>query len=171
MRNIILIGMPACGKSTVGVVLAKTLGMAFLDSDLLIQEREGDLLQNLIDKHGMNCFLKMEETAIKSIHVSNTIIATGGSVVYSKSGMKHLNELGQIVYLKLSFKSIETRLQNINTRGIAMGEGETLKDLYDKRIPLYESYADITIDAEDLSLEEVIERIAISIGQSVLLHF
>jgi shikimate kinase len=133
MGNIILIGMPACGKSTVGVVLAKTLRMAFVDSDLLIQEREGDLLQNIIDNRGMEIFKKIEEETIQSIDVKNTVIATGGSVVYSESGMNHFSKLGKIIYLKLSLGSIESRLLNINSRGIAMGKGETLKDVYNRR--------------------------------------
>lgn len=165
MENLILIGMPASGKSTVGVVLAKTLGKKFLDLDLLIQEREGDLLQNLIDKQGMVRFLEMEEQAILSIDESNAVIATGGSVIYSQSGMEYLSKIGKIIYLELSFQSIESRLHNIHTRGIAMGQGETLKDLYEKRVPLYEKYADFIINGEDLNVEEVIERIIESIAQ------
>lgn len=159
MKNIILIGMPACGKSTVGVVLAKTLGMAFLDSDILIQEREGDLLQNIIDNKGMDYFLKIEEETINSIDVINCVIATGGSVVYSLSGMQHLAEIGKIVYLKLPLRIIESRLNNINSRGIAMGKNESLQDLYYKRVPLYEQYADCIIEAEGLSVEGVIDKI------------
>jgi shikimate kinase len=159
MNNIILIGMPACGKSTIGVVLAKTMGKAFLDTDLLIQEREGDLLQNLINRFGHDRFIEMEEAALKSVKAENTVIATGGSVVYSKAGMEHLKGLGVIVYIKLSYDTIEKRLHNINSRGIAMEKGETLKGLYDKRIPLYERYSDITIDAENLSVEQAIEQI------------
>ena len=165
MNNIILIGMPACGKSTVGVVLAKTMGKAFLDTDLLIQDREGDLLQNLIDRFGHNRFLEMEEVAIKSVDAYNTVIATGGSVVYSKAGMEHLKNLGTVVYIKLSYDTIESRLHNISTRGIAMEKGKTLKGLYDERIPLYEQYADIIIDAENLSVEQVIEKIIERIRQ------
>ena len=165
MNNIILIGMPACGKSTVGVVLAKTMGKAFLDTDLLIQDREGDLLQNLIDRFGHNRFLEMEEAAIKSVDAYNTVIATGGSVVYSKAGMEHLKNLGTVVYVELSYDSIESRLHNISTRGIAMEKGKTLKGLYDERIPLYEQYADIIIDAENLRVEQVIEKIIERIRQ------
>ncbi|NLY71882.1 MAG: shikimate kinase [Clostridiales bacterium] len=159
MGNLVLIGMPACGKSTIGVVLAKTLGKAFLDTDLLIQKREGDLLQNLIDKKGMDKFLKMEEEALLSIDVNNTVIATGGSVVYSDKGMKKLSELGTIVYIELPLETIVKRINNIHSRGIAMGKGETLADLYKKRVPLYEKYADITIKAEGLSVEGVIDQI------------
>lgn len=165
MKNIILIGMPACGKSTIGVVLAKTMGKAFLDTDLLIQEREGDLLQNLVNRFGHDRFIEMEEAAIKSVRVNNTIIATGGSVVYSEAAMEHLRGLGVVVYIKLSYDTIENRLHNINSRGIAMEKGETLKELYDKRIPLYERYADITIDGENLSVEQAIEQIIRRIRQ------
>src|SRR5690554_1152151 len=118
INNIIMIGMPASGKSTVGVILAKTLGKYFLDVDLLIQERQKDLLQNLIDKFGMDRFLQMEEEALLSISEANTVISTGGSAVYSEKGMQHMSKLGEIVYLKLSIESIENRLYNINTRGI-----------------------------------------------------
>ncbi len=151
--------MPACGKSTIGVVLAKTLGKAFLDTDLLIQKREGDLLQNLIDTKGMDSFLRMEEEALLSIEVDNTVIATGGSVVYSDKGMKKLSQLGTIIYIELTLDTIEKRMNNIHSRGIAMGKGETLADLYKKRIPLYEKYAELTINAEGLSVEEAIDEI------------
>ncbi len=160
-----MIGMPACGKSTVGVILAKTLGKNFLDTDLLIQIREGDLLQNLIDEKGMESFLAAEEKALLSIDIENTVIATGGSAVYSDAAMKHLSGLGDIVYLELSYESICERLDNINTRGIAMGEGETFRSLYEKRIPLYEKYADIRVNVEGLNVEESVEAIISALQQ------
>lgn len=159
MDNIILIGMPACGKSTVGVVLAKTMGKSFLDTDLLIQEREGDILQNLVDRFGYEHFVKIEEKAIETVNTSNTVIATGGSVVYSPIAMEHMKDLGRVIYLKLPYDVIDERLHNISTRGIAMGEGETLKSLYEKRVPLYEQYADIVIEGEDLNVEEIVVKI------------
>ena len=159
MDNIILIGMPACGKSTVGVVLAKTMGKSFIDTDLLIQEREGDLLQNLVDRFGHDRFIEIEEAALKSINVSNAVIATGGSVVYSEPAMEHLRSLGIVVYIRLSYETIDKRLHNINSRGIAMDKGETLRDLYDKRNLLYERYANLIIDGENLSVEQVVEEI------------
>ncbi|MDD2483423.1 MAG: shikimate kinase [Eubacteriales bacterium] len=159
MKNIIMIGMPGCGKSTVGVILAKTLGKNFLDTDLLIQIREGDLLQNLIDRKGMDVFLAAEEKALLSIESEDTVIATGGSAVYSDIAMKYLSTIGTIVYLELSYETICQRLDNINTRGIAMGEGETLKNLYEKRIPLYETYADIRVNVEGLNVEKSVEAI------------
>ena len=159
MKNIILIGMPACGKSSVGVILAKTAAMSFVDTDLLLQEKEGRKLQYIIDDQGMDEFLKIEERILSSVNAENAVISTGGSAVYSEGAMAHLKSVGTVVYLKLSLSEIDRRLRNIKTRGIAMGPGETLADLYDYRVPLYERYADITIDAEGLTIEETIAEI------------
>lgn len=159
MENIILIGMPACGKSTIGVVLAKTMGMRFLDTDLLIQEREGALLQDLINGKGNDYFKKVEEYVLRSINAENTIISTGGSAVYYPKAIEHFKKNGKIVYIKVSYDTIEKRLNNITTRGITMAPGETLKDLYDKRIPLYEASADFVIETDSLTVEEAIEKI------------
>ena len=158
MKNIILIGMPACGKSSVGVILAKTAAMSFVDTDLLLQEKEGRKLQYIIDNQGMDEFLKIEERILSSVNAENAVISTGGSAVYSERAMAHLKSVGTVVYLKLSLSEIDRRLKNIKTRGIAMGPG-TLADLYDYRVPLYERYADITIDAEGLTIEETIAEI------------
>ena len=157
MRNLILTGMPACGKSTLGVVLAKTLGMKFVDTDLLIQEVENCRLQEIIDERGMQEFLRIEEKVLSEIEAENSIISTGGSAVYSDKAMKHLGSIGDVVYIKLSLDEIERRLNNIKTRGIAMKPGETLADLYNMRVPLYEKYADITIETEGMGIEESIE--------------
>lgn len=157
MRNLILTGMPACGKSTLGVVLAKTLGMKFVDTDLLIQEVENCKLQKIIDERGMQEFLRIEEKVLSEIEAENSIISTGGSAVYSDKAMKHLGSIGDVVYIKLSLDEIERRLNNIKTRGIAMKPGETLADLYNMRVPLYEKYADITIETEGMGIEESIE--------------
>lgn len=157
MRNLILTGMPACGKSTLGVVLAKTLGMKFVDTDLLIQEVESCRLQEIIDERGMQEFLRIEEKVLSEIEAENSIISTGGSAVYSDKAMKHLGSIGDVVYIKLSLDEIERRLNNIKTRGIAMKPGETLADLYNMRVPLYEKYADITIETEGMGIEESIE--------------
>ena len=159
MKNIILIGMPACGKSSVGVILAKTAAMSFIDTDLLLQQEEGKKLQYIIDNQGMDEFLKIEERVLSSVKAENAVISTGGSAVSSESAMAHLRSIGTVVYLKLSLSEIDRRLKNIKTRGIAMGPGETLADLYDYRVPLYEKYADITIDAEGLTIEETIAEI------------
>lgn len=159
MNNLVLIGMPGSGKSTVGVILAKTLGLRYLDGDLLIQEREGMLLQDLIDRKGMGPFLAAEEAALCSIDQDDTVVATGGSAVYSPAAMEHLRRAGRTIYLRLSLPSIVQRLHNIHSRGIAMAPGETLADLYEKRTPLYEAYADLTVDCEGLDVEEIVEAI------------
>lgn len=159
MTNLILIGMPACGKSTMGVVLAKTLGMSFIDTDLLIQQEEGEKLQKIIDERGMEAFLAIEERVLSQVKADNAVISTGGSAVYSKTAMEHLKSIGKIVYICLSLEEIQRRLKNIKTRGIAMKPGETLEDLYNKRVPLYEQYADITLQSEGLGIESSIERL------------
>lgn len=154
-NNIILIGMPGAGKSTVGVVLAKRRGCRFLDSDLLIQEKYDALLHELIAEHGTDGFLKMEEEVNASIDVRRTVIATGGSVVYGKAAMEHLREIGTVVYLKLSCETIKDRLGDLSERGVTLRAGQTLEDLYRERIPLYEKYADVTIDCEKKSIREI----------------
>lgn len=163
--NFVLIGMPACGKSTIGVVLAKTAGMNFIDTDLLIQQREKMILQDILDARGSEAFLEIEEAVLCGISDENVVISTGGSAVYSEAAMIHLKETGKIIYLSLPLEEIKARLNNIKTRGIAMEAGQTLEDLYEKRIPLYKKYADITIAAEGLSVEECIEEILVQIGR------
>lgn len=157
--NLILIGMPGAGKSTIGVLLAKALGMKFIDTDLIIQEREDTLLQRIIEEKGMEAFLKVEEQAILSISGDLMIIATGGSAVYSEKAMKHLKELGTIVYLNQHYKLLEKRIRNIKTRGIAMGKNKTLKDVYWERKPLYEKYADFTVNGRGKTVEKIVEII------------
>ena len=157
--NLVLIGMPACGKSTIGVILAKTVGMHFVDTDLLIQKKEGMLLQDILDTRGAEKFLEIEEAVLCGVPDEDAVISTGGSAVYSDIAMLHLKQSGKVIYLSLPLEEIEARLKNIKTRGIAMGAGQTLADLYEKRIPLYEKYADITIKAAGLSVEECIEEI------------
>ena len=156
MDNIILIGMPGAGKSTVGVLLAKTLGYAFLDTDLVIQQREGALLQPLVDSLGVEAFLDVEADAICSVECRGTVIAPGGSAVCRERAMSHLRSLGRIVYLHLPLEELERRLSNISTRGIAMAPGETLADLFARRAPLYRNYADLTVDVGRQSLEETV---------------
>lgn len=157
--NLVLIGMPACGKSTIGVILAKTVGMHFVDTDLLIQKKEGMILQDILDTRGAEKFLEIEEAVLCGVPDEDAVISTGGSAVYSDIAMLHLKQSGKVIYLSLPLEEIEARLKNIKTRGIAMGAGQTLADLYEKRIPLYEKYADITIKAAGLSVEECIEEI------------
>lgn len=158
-RNIIMIGMPACGKSTVGVILAKTVGKSFVDTDLLIQEHENELLQNIIDCRGNDYFQQVEEQVLSGMTASNAVISTGGSAVYYEKAMKHLAKTGCVVYLSLPLDEIERRLDNINTRGITMAQGETIGDLYERRLPLYEKYADMTIEAKGLTVEQTVEQI------------
>lgn len=158
-RNIVLIGMPASGKSTVGVILAKVLGMDFLDTDLLIQQRENALLCNLIKEYGVDGFLKKEEAALMSVSCKNTVIATGGSAIYSKNGMEHLKKTGDVFYLKVEKQELFTRLHNIKERGVVLRDGETLEDMYRNRIPLYESFADYIINETNASIEETVSMI------------
>ncbi len=159
MKNVILIGMPGSGKSTVGVVLAKKLGYRFIDSDLVIQEKCQKLLYQLIEERGEAGFLMLENEINASIMAKGAVIATGGSAVYGKEAMRHFQEIGRIVYLKLPFKELETRLGDLHERGVVLKEGYTLQDLYEERIPLYEKYADITIECEGKDIRGVMEEI------------
>lgn len=161
--NIILIGMPGAGKSTVGVVLAKKLGYAFVDSDLVIQSREGKLLHEIIEEQGIEGFWAVEEEANTSIDVHRTVIATGGSVVYGRRAMEHLKQIGVVVYLKLSCAAIADRLGDLSERGVTLKEGQGLAELYAERVPMYERYADVTMDCEELSIREIVEKICISV--------
>jgi shikimate kinase len=151
--NIVIIGMPGAGKSTMGVILAKTLGMKFIDTDIAIQEQTGRLLQDIIDRDGPDAFQKTEEKTILSLHCHNTVIATGGSVVFSGKAMEHLKSDGFVIYLEISFEDMVRRLNNITTRGIVLVAGQSLREMYDQRLPLYETYADITIDCSDDDFE------------------
>ena len=159
MKNIVLIGMAGSGKSTLGVLLAKALGIPFVDTDLILQERESNLLQNIINQYGIEEFLRKEEKALLTLDVDETVIATGGSAVYSPQAMQYLKENGTIVYLKVNYNEIEKRIRNITTRGIAIEKGKTLRDIYDERIPLYEKYADIVVDSQGKDFEESLEGI------------
>ena len=144
-NNIILIGMPGAGKSTIGVILAKTLGMDFLDSDLLICRRRETTLQQILDREGLDAFLHLEEDVILGLRPESTVLATGGSVPLSDRAMEHLKPQGTVIYLEVPLEELRTRLSNIRTRGIAFGPGETLDTLYAKRAPIYEQWADITV--------------------------
>jgi len=156
MRNIVLIGMPSAGKSTVGVVLAKTLGMNFIDTDLVIQENTGRLLQNIINEDGIEDFLKIEKDSILSIKTQNTVIATGGSVIFCDLAMEQLKTEGIIIYLKVEFEEIVKRLEDITTRGVVLANGQDLKAMYIEREPLYKKYSDIIIDCSNYGVEEII---------------
>ena len=157
--NIVLIGMPGVGKSTVGVILAKILGYKFVDADIVIQEEEGCLLKDIIKRDGVEGFIAVENRVNSSLNVHKTIIATGGSVVYGKEAMKHLSEIGTIVYLELDYDTLNRRLTNIKSRGVVTKKGQDLMAIYEERIPLYEKYADITVSEVNLNVEQTIEKI------------
>lgn len=158
-KNIVLVGMPGAGKSTVGVLLAKALKMPFIDTDLLIQQQENCYLQELIDTRGLNEFIKIEENVVLGLDVENHIIATGGSVVYSEAAVLHLKASGFIVFLNTKVYQLERRLKNTSTRGIAMKNGQTLSTLYNERIPLYRKYADLEIDCSKKHIETIVLEI------------
>ena len=159
MKNIILIGMPGAGKSTMGVILAKTLGRNFIDTYIVAQETTGRLLQDIIDVEGAAAFLKTEEKTILSLHCHNAVIATGGSVVFSEKAMDHLKKDGVVICMDISFEEMVRRLNNITTRGIVLGAGQGLSGMYDQRAPLYEKFADITIDCSDGDFEQCISHV------------
>lgn len=167
MNNIVLIGMPGAGKSTVGVVLAKRLGYQFLDSDLVIQDKKGKLLHELIEENGVEGFWKIENDINASIQVEKTIIATGGSVVYGQEAMKHLSQIGKVIYLQLSYKEIAVRLGDLSARGVTLHDGQTLRDLYDERVPLYEKYAHVTLPCDGKMLREIVEEISSYISANI----
>lgn len=158
-KNIILIGMPAVGKSTVGVVAAKRLGYEFIDTDLLIQKQEDKLLCEIIEEKGTEGFLEVENQVNRDVDVTHAVIAPGGSVVYCEEAMEHYKKIGTVVYLRASFETIDNRLKNAKNRGVVLKEGQTLKDLYDERVVLFEKYADITVSEDGLKQDETIERV------------
>ena len=158
-ENIVLIGMPGVGKSTIGVVLAKVLGYKFMDSDLVIQEQTDRLLKDIIAEEGIDEFINIENKVNASINTEKSIIATGGSVVYGKEAMEHLKSIGTVVYLQLPFEELNRRLSDIKGRGVVLKDGQTLKDLYEERVPLYEKYADITVNEYGLNVEQTIDKI------------
>lgn len=165
MKNIVLIGMPGAGKSTVGVVLAKRLGYRFLDSDLVIQERFGKLLEELIKAHGVEGFWKLEEDVNASLDCDKTVIATGGSAIYGPRAMEHLAEIGEVVYLKLPYDEIADRVGDLTARGVTVRKGQSLWELYEERIPYYEKYADVTVDCKDKSLREIVLEIEAGVAE------
>jgi shikimate kinase len=158
-KNIVLIGMPGAGKSSLGVILAKVLGFRFVDADILIQEREGRLLKDIIKEDGLDGFIQIENDVNASIQTIHTVIATGGSVIYGKEAMEHLSSIGTIIYLKLDYETIANRLGNISQRGVVLKDGQDLAGLYEERCPLYEKYADLIIDCENMDMEATLETI------------
>ena len=165
-QNIILIGMAGAGKSTLGVLLAKALGMDFIDSDIIIQQIENRLLQEIIDHDGIDAFLKTEEEIVSSLDFQNTFIATGGSVVYSDKAMTALKENAVTIYLSLPYEEIKKRVTNIETRGIVLKKGNSLKDAFDERLPLYEKYADIILECQGKDIEACVTRLVKAVNKT-----
>ncbi|MCI9237572.1 MAG: shikimate kinase [Dorea sp.] len=159
MNNIILIGMPAAGKSTVGVVTAKHMGYRFIDTDLLIQEQYGMLLREIISRQGIEQFLEIEDQVNAGVEAEKAVIAPGGSVIYCENAMRHYKEIGKVVYLKASFETINSRLKNARNRGVVLREGQTLQALYNERVPLFEKYADITVCEDGYELGETVGHV------------
>lgn len=155
--------MPGAGKSTCGVLAAKLLLKNFFDTDLLIQSLENKRLQQIINDRGVDAFKKAEEAAVLSLDIKGTVIATGGSVVYSERSMRHLQSMGRLIYLHLSFDEMQKRITNLSTRGIVLQNGETLKDMYDERLPLYEKYADFIIDCDGNSIDDTVAEIVAAV--------
>lgn len=157
--NIVLIGMPASGKSTVGVLLAKRLGYSFVDVDLVIQETEGKLLKEIIAEQGVEGFLEVEDRVNAGLNVKKSVIAPGGSVIYGENAMRHLKSIGKVVYLNIGYEQLEERLGDLVDRGVALKDGMTLRDLYEDRVSYYERYADITIDETGKDFGQVVDEL------------
>lgn len=164
-KSVTLIGMPGAGKSMVGVVLAKRLGYAFVDADLIIQQKEGRLLHQLIEERGLEGFLDIENRINASLSPQSAVIATGGSVVYGKEAMEHLVQTTTVIYLQLSLEALAQRLGDLRKRGVVLRKGQSLEELYEERVPLYRQYAHITIDCEKKDISGIVEEIA-----AILLH-
>lgn len=158
-NNLIFIGMPAVGKSTVGIVVAKRLGMGFIDTDLLIQDQKKKLLREIIAEVGQEGFLRIENQVNASVEAENSVISPGGSVVYCREAMEHYRKIGTIVYLKASYQTIKRRIRNPKKRGVVLREGQTLRDLYYERVPYFEKYADITVCEDGCRIEETIKNV------------
>lgn len=154
MKNVVMVGMPGSGKSTIGVILAKSLGFDFVDTDLVICKREGKKLQEIIDTEGLEKFLEIEQQVGEEISPVNSVVATGGSMILSDEAMKNLKKDGIVVYVEVPLKILKKRITNMKTRGIAFKKGETLEDIFKVRTPLYEKYADITITADENTVPE-----------------
>ena len=163
--NIILIGMPGSGKTTIGTELSEKIGFGYVDSDSVIVAREGKRLSEIIAEVGREAFLDIEAKVNSELCADRCVIATGGSVIYRDYAMEKLRTLGTIVYLKLSYETIECRLGDLKARGVALKDGFTLRDLYNERIPLYEKYADIAVELDGKSVMESVEAVAEALGK------
>lgn len=163
--NVVLIGMPGAGKSTLGIVLAKILGMNFVDADLLIQSQCDKTLQKIIDACGPDGFIEVENQVLSEIDESNAVISTGGSAVYSHAAMEHLSEIGLIVYLKITYEELRNRLSDLQERGVVLkgGMSMSLEDLYKERQPLYEEYAELVVDVNDLTITAAARKVAAAV--------
>ena len=157
--NLVLIGMPASGKSTVGVILAKLMGMDFIDTDLLIQKQAGRRLSEIIEEQGLQGFLDLESRVCGAVAAENSVIATGGSVVYGDAAMTHLRSIGRVIYLDVSYENLMKRLHNVRQRGVVLREGQTVESLYAERAPLYQKYADLTVREADGGIEDTVAGI------------
>ncbi|HIY83113.1 MAG TPA: shikimate kinase [Candidatus Rubneribacter avistercoris] len=164
--NIVLIGMPGAGKSTLGIVLAKIMSYDFIDADLVIQNQCDKTLQKIIDACGPEGFIEVENEVLRDLSASRSVIATGGSAVYSDEAMRHLASIGTVVYLKISYDQLVNRLSDLQERGVVLkgGIGMSLRELYDERLPLYERYADITVDVNDLTITAAARKVAAALA-------
>lgn len=168
MDNVVLIGMPGCGKSTIGVLLAKLVGFSFVDTDLLIQQHENKKLYKIIEEDGIDYFKEIENKINAKLEVTKTVIATGGSVVYGKQAMEHLKKIGKVIYLKVDYDELLKRIDNFSTRGIVIENGKTFRDLYNERTILYKQYADIIIECNKEDISKNAKLIASKLDLSVL---
>ncbi len=164
--NIVLIGMPGVGKSTAGVLLAKRLAREFVDTDVMLQAAEGRRLQGIIDSDGLMFFRGLEERHVLALHCRRQVIATGGSVVYSRQAMEHLADGGCIVHLELPLDELRQRLTDLDSRGVVMAPGDTLADLYAERMPLYRRWADTTIPCKNLNHDQVVDAIIAAVDEA-----
>lgn len=168
MKNVIFIGMPASGKSTIGVVVAKRLGYDFIDTDLLIQKQEGKLLKDIIEEVGSDGFLRIENRVNRELQAERSVIAPGGSVIYCREAMEHFQELGTIVYLKVPYETIYSRISDVKNRGVVLKENQTFREMYAERTALFEQYADYIVDEEGLSLNETIDEVLLHLQNESL---
>jgi shikimate kinase len=166
MKNVIIIGMPAVGKSTIGSAIARRMGMKFIDTDEVIRSSCMSTLPDLIEKHGRDKFLLIEDRILSQIEAKKAVISTGGSAVYGENAMNHFKEIGTVLYIKISFEDIQKRLGRMKSRGVVIREGQTLKDLYDERCALYEKYADVTVEEGNNSTSATVEMCLLALRRA-----